>query len=1236
MKQELKPLSRTKLVIFLLSNTKVLMSSAKIKTIVIDPIDSLLTIQGGTVIMKDTSYSVNSTTASFVFNGGISINGTEASNSTRGGSLTVVGLGVSGKLFTGKSVVHEGDNTFDIGTRVSIGKTTDELMSFSPNGTNNILKLLGNSAIFNSSIVSTNHTVASTVFFGGVSIFQTTTSTSSTEGGCLSVYGGISIAKDTRIGEALVLDYKDITGGIQLKTSSGSMNTINNSSETLLITGADLALLSSSVRIGSSISVSGIIIGTTHITVGSTVTTTFNNTTAVTNATTASLVTKGGLGCVGIINSDNYTGVNVDISGTMGINTSTDGDKIVLYETGGTFSMLSTVSTGSLITTVATGGSFIWKSGDANIFELSSGGTLLLRDSGQNYRINSKSNALNFQGQALSTASLYSFYTKDGDNGDNNILRLYSLGTPTSTINTEYLDIAWDTSNSKYNISTNNTGTGVKRNLSIENLNLFTSGNCTLSAGSLIIDGSLTTNNECYINGNTTIGGNIILDGSKFLFNTIDLTVTGGALIITNGSLIIANASPQISLYNSGISGSGTESNLTLTGNSIYTRASGGGVLSNISIYTGTITNQLYLATSGNIGVNTTNASVALTVNGDFSCSNATISNLSLGSGALVINNVVDTNSLTTASLYTFGGAGIAKSLYVGNTVTSTVIYGSTGSIGTLSSSTSTIGTLYSSRITAGNVKVTDTTIATNLTTASVVIHGGTSILQNLLVDTTSKFNGASTYTVDGGNIYLNTTNNVKRLSLNRANPSHDFQVSRYDDTEALIDNPLVITHTTGQLVMNFSTINGILINNTSDASGIGTGGSATILGGLAVSKRAYLGDTIVTTTTDSTNSSNGSLQVKGGLGVLGNTFIEKNLTVNGNFTVNGASNIINSTDIEIENNTMTLNGGPTSSRDAGLFIKRYQTINDTGVGDVVTDTEYLSFTLPSQSGMTNVQFKLPGTASSVDDFYKNWYVKVTSGFSANQVRLISAYDGTTKVATISTIWTTQNPALSDIVFLYNSPYVGFVFNEVDKQFDFITATNDTFSNIITNTGYTLLKARKITLIDTSTSLNLSSGSLVTDGGITIKNTTDASGNTLGGSILSMGGAAFAKRVYVGSLYINGSQFALNSGDIFTSLSFAGANSVGTPTNVTGLLFAANVTSADIFLSIVITATTNLYANFHIRLINKSTLWDINESYLGDETGVSFTITTGGQVQYTSGTYPGFTSMDIKFRALVN
>jgi hypothetical protein len=59
----------------------------------------------------------------------------------------------------------------------------------------------------------------------------------------------------------------------------------------------------------------------------------------------------------------------------------------------------------------------------------------------------------------------------------------------------------------------------------------------------------------------------------------------------------------------------------------------------------------------------------------------------------------------------------------------------------------------------------------------------------------------------------------------------------------------------------------------------------------------------------------------------------------------------------------------------------------------------------------------LDAGASAVDDFYKGLAVQPISGTGAGQVRLITAYNGTTKVATVKPNWTT-NPGATSIFLL--------------------------------------------------------------------------------------------------------------------------------------------------------------------------------------------------------------------------
>ena len=58
------------------------------------------------------------------------------------------------------------------------------------------------------------------------------------------------------------------------------------------------------------------------------------------------------------------------------------------------------------------------------------------------------------------------------------------------------------------------------------------------------------------------------------------------------------------------------------------------------------------------------------------------------------------------------------------------------------------------------------------------------------------------------------------------------------------------------------------------------------------------------------------------------------------------------------------------------------------------------------QSATSN-SITLDNSASSVDDHFKDLYIRITSGTGVGQLRLITAYNGTTKVATISGTWDT-------------------------------------------------------------------------------------------------------------------------------------------------------------------------------------------------------------------------------------
>ena len=107
-----------------------------------------------------------------------------------------------------------------------------------------------------------------------------------------------------------------------------------------------------------------------------------------------------------------------------------------------------------------------------------------------------------------------------------------------------------------------------------------------------------------------------------------------------------------------------------------------------------------------------------------------------------------------------------------------------------------------------------------------------------------------------------------------------------------------------------------------------------------------------------------------------------------------------------------------------------------------------------------------------------------------------------------------------------------------------------------------------------------------------------------------------------------------SAGDI-QEASFAMSNNQAAPANVTGLAFASGVVrSFTALVSVEIDATVDLYEQFTLNGINKGGSFDMSVYAVGDNSGVTFSITSAGQVQYTSGNAAGFVSGSIKFRAI--
>ena len=363
------------------------------------------------------------------------------------------------------------------------------------------------------------------------------------------------------------------------------------------------------------------------------------------------------------------------------------------------------------------------------------------------------------------------------------------------------------------------------------------------------------------------------------------------------------------------------------------------------------------------------------------------------------------------------------------------------------------------------------------------------------------------------GNLGINTTSPSKQVEINSSTGDclrltyNDNNGSAINYTDFTISNSgnLILTPSGGDTTLNSTlTISGITTFSDTTASTSNVLGSLKLAGGIGISN-----------TTDALSSTNGgSFTTAGGMAVAKSLFVGQNLSIGGDLTVLGTTTTVNSTIIQLEDNTLKLNSGPTGSGyDAGIINDRFQTSNDLGNGDVVSDTVKENYALDSVSNNT---ITLPNTASSSNDYYNNWWIKITSGSGQDQVRQITDYDGTTKVAILDSNFTT-NPSSSDNVNLYNKTLSTFLWQENNNRFIMAFSAKDAPAGQLQILDYADFACNKINIVNNDASTSNNTGSLITAGGIGITNTTDAISASNGGTLTTAGGAAIAKKLFVGT-----------------------------------------------------------------------------------------------------------------------
>ena len=736
--------------------------------------------------------------------------------------------------------------------------------------------------------------------------------------------------------------------------------------------------------------------------------------------------------------------------------------------------------------------------------------------------------------------------------GNSGYQRISSDSTNLLTINSDS-NINLTTISNKSVVITNTT-----RSTSITSGALVINGGVGI-AKNVIIGESLTCA-SIYVSGNINVAGTLTVVNITTT-NLVDTNLTAGIARITTHLAAIGNLNTIGNIFtNSGNVGIGVTNpnfSLEVDGTAAFsTSISSANILGQNSTITNTMVTNFSAGQVNTDILNTrvltiysTEDAVSITDGGSFTIyGGASIAKKVLIGGITEILDTTPSDSYTTGSLLLHGGlsiqssqnavnssnggslsvkggAAIGSDLYVGGFITCSE--GTSSRYLTITASDNSINSSTGSIVTFGGITIKCSSNATNISNGgSFLTLGGASIgkdlhvggslnVQNTVIDTVTNTHG-SNYTWN----YFGIINDITTVSF--------CEIDFYNG---------VVQNSTGSLNYGLKLI--VTINGTNCSV------SHNYYGNVESSSIDKISCYVYNDSSDkfhlflkSPANTTTNINVRGKLGTTFNIIDEGyNTTPNGDvsnydiswteiYSTNRESNLkytFGNVDIQGQDLTITdyfpIIGknkiNTTSTRDLGLAFQLYQKSNDTGLGEIVSGDYILLDTLPNQSSASSTQIKFSSSADSNNDYYNGWWIKVGSGADANQVRQIISYNGPQRIAEIDLAWTSQNPSESDTVYLYNKQFVSFYFDNTNKTFKLVNNTRDSTTKNITYYNYANLAIGHLSLNDTTPSLNSTTGSITSIGGISILNSTDAQSVTNGGTITTLGGASIGKKLYV-------------------------------------------------------------------------------------------------------------------------
>ena len=224
--------------------------------------------------------------------------------------------------------------------------------------------------------------------------------------------------------------------------------------------------------------------------------------------------------------------------------------------------------------------------------------------------------------------------------------------------------------------------------------------------------------------------------------------------------------------------------------------------------------------------------------------------------------------------------------------------------------------------------------------------------------------------------------------------------------------------------------------------------------------------------------------------------------------------------------------------------------------------------------------------------------------------------------------YTNPNPVNATIKYIKNSPLASLKPLQVNKGG---TGSSYLIPNaILRGNGKDPVVATNDFVYDNDTLILGNTSSIV------LNSTKSATGLTSGSTFISYGGVSINKELLVGTkLVVQNVNITPNTDDIIAEKSFNANNNQNTPLEVNEFKFSNLSTKAfSSMVTITIITNNDIYdALFELKGLHKSSGWALYSTFVGDDTGVDFTIDSFGQIYYTSSNINEWISTKIKFRA---